>query len=45
MVSSGRMTGEEVVGVLHAAAGVIGLLDGDEEPWWAIWGSWALPSG
>jgi hypothetical protein len=45
LVTSGRMTGEEVVGVLHAAAGVIGLLDGDEEPWWAIWGSWALPSG
>jgi hypothetical protein len=45
LVTSGRMTGEEVVGVLHAAAAVIGQLDANEGPWWAGWTDWHPPSG
>jgi hypothetical protein len=39
MVRSGRMTEEQVVGVLHAAAEVIRLLD-DDERWWASFDGW-----
>ena len=44
LVTSGRMTGEEVVGVLHAAAEVSARLDRDER-WWAPWDHWAPPNG
>jgi hypothetical protein len=44
LVVSGRMTGEEVVGVLHAAAEVSALLDRDER-WWARWDDWTPPIG
>ena len=39
LVRSGRMTEGQVVGVLHAAAEVIGLLDADDR-WWAPWDDW-----
>ncbi len=45
LVTSGRMTGEAVVGVLHAAAGVIAQLDAEEGPWWAAWSDWHPPTG
>jgi hypothetical protein len=45
LVTSGRMTGAQVVEVLHAAAGVIGMLDADEAPWWAAWSHWHPPTG
>ena len=45
LVTSGRMTGPEVVDVLHAAAGVISLLDAEEAPWWAAWSAWHPPTG
>lgn len=45
LVTSGRMTGPEVVGVLHAAAEVVYLLDSDEGPWWAAWSDWHPPAG
>ena len=41
-VTSGRMTGEEVLGVLHAAAEVTARLDRDER-WWAPWDRWDPP--
>ena len=40
LVTSGRMTGAEVLGVLHAAAAVSARLDRDER-WWASWDQWA----
>jgi hypothetical protein len=39
MVVSGRMTEAAVMGVLHAAAEVVDLLDRDER-WWAPWDDW-----
>jgi predicted RNA-binding protein associated with RNAse of E/G family len=39
LVRSGRMTGEQVVGVLHAAAEVTALLDADRR-WWAPFDDW-----
>lgn len=45
MVRSGRLTGEQAVGVLHAAAGVTALLDAEEDPWWAEWSEWSPPTG
>jgi hypothetical protein len=45
LVTRGRMTGPEVVDVLHAAGGVIALLDADEGPWWAAWSQWHPPTG
>jgi hypothetical protein len=42
MVTSGRMTRDEVVGVLHAAAGVADLLRTDDR-WWAPWDDWTPP--
>src|SRR3954464_10952213 len=36
---------QEVVDVRHGAAGVILLLDAVDDPWWARWEGWALPSG
>ncbi len=42
MVRSGRMTGEQVLGVLHAAAEVIRLLD-DDDRWWAPFDGWRPP--
>ena len=44
LVRSGRMTGDEVVGVLHAAAEVTALLDRDRL-WWADWADWSPPIG
>jgi Protein of unknown function (DUF402) len=44
LVTSGRMTGEEVLGVLHAAAEVTARLDRDAR-WWAPWDHWAPPNG
>ena len=39
VVRSGRMTGEQVLGVLHEAAEVTRLLDADDR-WWAPWDDW-----
>ena len=44
MVTSGRMTGEQVLGVLHAAAELSALLDRDAR-WWARWDTWSPPIG
>ena len=44
LVTSGRMTGEAILGVLHAAAEVSARLDRDER-WWARWDQWAPPIG
>jgi hypothetical protein len=45
LVTSGRMTSDDVVGVLHAAAAVIAELDAEEGPWWAGWTDWHPPTG
>jgi hypothetical protein len=45
LVTSGRMTGAQVVDVLHAAAEVVDLLDAGEAPWWAPWSDWHPPRG
>ncbi|MBF4770403.1 DUF402 domain-containing protein [Nocardioides agariphilus] len=44
MITSGRMTGEEILGVLHTAAEVSALLDRDDR-WWAQWDEWTPPIG
>ena len=43
MVTSGRMTADQVVGVLHAAALVADLLRADDR-WWAPWDDWTPPA-
>jgi hypothetical protein len=45
LVSTARMTGAEVLGVLRAARGVVEQLDADQPPWWAAWSDWHPPTG